>query len=245
MPELTVASFNTHWGVDRQGQPFDVVGVCLALGADVLVLQEAWRPHDEPSYLDEITERMSAVVHETVFMSDRNPARPRLLHPKPGPAGTCGLAVLSTLPVCEVAEIVLPRAQGDVIEQRHSLLVTVSVDGTTVSLAAMHASHRLWGSLPQVRCVDRALRARGNPSAIVGDLNMWGPPVGLSIPHRVRAVRGRTWPASRPHSQIDHVWIDDRLEAVAAGIGPATGSDHRPIWARLRVREPEPPAAAR
>ena len=161
MPELTVASFNTHWGVDRQGQPFDVVGVCLALAADVLVLQEAWRPHGEPSYLDELAERMGAVVHETVFMSDRNPARPRLLHPKPGPAGTCGLAVLSTLPVCEVAEIVLPRAQGDVIEQRHSLLVTVSVDGTAVSLAAMHASHRLWGSLPQVRCVDRALPARG------------------------------------------------------------------------------------
>jgi endonuclease/exonuclease/phosphatase family metal-dependent hydrolase len=238
MAELTVASFNTHWGADRHGQPFDVVGVCLALDADVLVLQEAWRPHGRRSYVDDLVDATGSVVHETVFMSDRNPARPRFLRPPPGPAGTCGLAVLTRLPVCEVAEIVLPRAQGDVIEQRHSLLLTVSAGGTAVSLAAMHASHRLWGSLPQVRCVDRALRVRGNPSAIVGDLNMWGPPVALAIPGRRRAVRGRTWPATRPHSQIDHVWIDDRLHPVAGGIGPATGSDHRPIWARLRVRGP-------
>jgi endonuclease/exonuclease/phosphatase (EEP) superfamily protein YafD len=87
-----------------------------------------------------------------------------------------------------------------------------------------------------VRAVDRALLARGNPSAIVGDLNMWGPPVGVALARRTQAVKGRTWPAQRPHSQIDHIWIDDRLEAVAAGIGPATGSDHRAIWARLRVR---------
>jgi endonuclease/exonuclease/phosphatase (EEP) superfamily protein YafD len=184
---------------------------------------------------------MGTVAHETVFMSDRNPARPRLLQPKPGPAGTCGLAVFSTLPVSDVAEITVPKAQGDVIEQRRSLVVTVTVDGTPVSLAAMHASHRLWGSLPQVRSVDKALLDLGNPSAIVGDLNMWGPPVGMSIPRRTRAVRGRTWPAGRPHSQIDHIWIDDRLESVAHGIGPRTGSDHRPIWARLRVRDSTAP----
>ena len=236
MAQLTVASFNTHWGVDRRGQPFDVAGAVLALDADVLVLQEAWRPSGAPSYVDEIAEHSGAAVHEVVFMSDRNPARPRHLMPPPGPAGTCGLAVLSRLPVCDVTQIVLPHAQGDVIEQRASLMVTVSVDGIPVTLAGMHASHRLWGSLPQVRRVDQALRDRGNPSAIVGDLNMWGPPVGLTVPNRRRAVRGRTWPAAHPHSQIDHIWIDDGLEGIDYRIGPATGSDHRPIRARLRVR---------
>lgn len=236
MAELTVVSFNTHWGVDRRGRPFDVAGTCLALAPDVLVLQEAWRPHGASNYVDELVDRLGAAAHETVFMSDRNPARPRHLHLPPGPAGTCGLAVLTRLPVCEVAELVVPKAQGDVIEQRRSLLLTVDVDGRPVSVAGMHASHRLWGSLPQVRSVDRALLARGHPSAIAGDLNMWGPPVGLSVRHRRRAVTGRTWPAGHPHSQIDHIWIDDRLESVASGVGPATGSDHRPIWARLRVR---------
>src|SRR4051812_32409086 len=132
MAELTVASFNTHWGVDRRGGTFDVVGTCLALDADVLVLQEAWRSHDGPSYVDEIAARTGASVHEVVFMSDRNPARPRHLQVPAGPAGTCGLSMLSRLPVCDVIEIQLPRAQGDVIEQRHSLMLTVGVDDTEV-----------------------------------------------------------------------------------------------------------------
>jgi endonuclease/exonuclease/phosphatase family metal-dependent hydrolase len=236
MAEFTVASFNTHWGVDRRGRAFDVAAACLPLDADVLVLQEAWRPYGRRSSVDQIAEQSGAVFHESVFMSDRNPARPRHLHPSPGPAGTCGLTVLTRLPVCDVDQIVLPHAQGDVIEQRASLVVTVSVDGIAVTIAGMHASHRLWGSLPQVRRVDQVLRERGNPSAIVGDLNMWGPPIGLAVPNRRRAVRGRTWPAGHPHSQIDHIWIDDGLEAIDSRVGPATGSDHRPIRARLRVR---------
>jgi endonuclease/exonuclease/phosphatase family metal-dependent hydrolase len=235
MAQLTVASFNTHWGVDRSARRFDVVAPSLALAADVLVLQEVWRPNAGPCYADEIAERMEATIHETVFMSDHNPARPRHLQPPPGPPGTTGLAILSKLPVTDITDIELPHAQGDVVKQRHSLLLTVSVDGAAVTVAGMHASHRLWGSLPQVSRVDQALAAKRTPSVIAGDLNMWGPAVGLVVRNRKRAVIGRTWPAQLPHSQIDHLWIDDGLRAVESGIGPRTGSDHRPIWARLEV----------
>jgi endonuclease/exonuclease/phosphatase (EEP) superfamily protein YafD len=235
MAQLTVASFNTHWGVDRSGRPFDVVGPCLALDADVLVLQESWRPNARPAYAQEIGERSGATVHEAVFMSDRNPGRPRHLPIPPGPLGTCGIAVISRLPVCAVREIELPHAQGDVVNQRRSLLVTVDVDGTPVTIAGMHASHRLWGSLPQVSRVNRVLAEIDTPSVIAGDLNMWGPVVGLVLPNRTRALKGRTWPAGHPHSQIDHFWIDDRLVALEGGVAPATASDHRPIWSRLRV----------
>ncbi|MGZ6996145.1 MAG: endonuclease/exonuclease/phosphatase family protein, partial [Acidimicrobiia bacterium] len=201
----------------------------------VLVLQEIWRPNGGPCFVDELADRMGATVHETIFMSDHNPARPRLLHPPPGPPGTCGIAVLSRLPVSNVSDVALPHAQGDVVEQRHSLVLTVSVDGMPVTIGGMHASHRLWGSLPQVRRVNRALVETGNASVLAGDLNMWGPVVGLVLRNRTRAVRGRTWPAHYPHSQIDHIWIDDALTALDGGIGPATDSDHRPIWARLEV----------
>jgi endonuclease/exonuclease/phosphatase (EEP) superfamily protein YafD len=237
MAELTVASFNTHWGVHRSGRSFDVVAPALALDADVLVLQEVWRPNGGPCFLDPIAEGMGASVHEAVFMSDHNPARPRQLRPPPGRPGTCGIAVLSRLPVQRVVEIELPHAQGDVVPQRRSLLVTVAVGSHSVTIGGMHASHRLWGSLPQVRRVDRALAEHGGPSVIAGDLNMWGPVVGLAIRDRRRAVRGRTWPAGHPHSQIDHLWIDDGLRALDAGVAPATESDHRPIWARLEVVE--------
>jgi endonuclease/exonuclease/phosphatase family metal-dependent hydrolase len=44
VPELSVASFNVHGGVDGWGRPFDVVEACRRLDADVLVLQETWIP---------------------------------------------------------------------------------------------------------------------------------------------------------------------------------------------------------
>ena len=66
--------------------------------------------------------------------------------------------MISRLPVRHVREIELPHAQGDIVKQRRSLLVTVSVDDDAVTVGGMHASHRLWGSLPQVREVDQRAR---------------------------------------------------------------------------------------
>ncbi len=43
---LTLATFNVHMGVDGWGRPYDVVGECARLDADVLVLQESWEPDD-------------------------------------------------------------------------------------------------------------------------------------------------------------------------------------------------------
>ena len=236
MAELTVGSFNMHWGVDHRGRPFDVLGACMALKPDVLVLQESWRPNGRVAVADEIAAAMGAELHEVPFMSDRNSARPRHLTPPPGPAGTNGLAILSRLPVQAVQNLELPHARGDVIDRRHSILVTVTAGDAAVTVAGIHASHRLWGSLPQLRRVDEVLREIDGPSVIAGDCNMWGPPIATVLRGRRRAVRGRTWPAGRPHSQIDHIWIDDHLAVVDASIGPAAGSDHRPVRARIRVR---------
>jgi endonuclease/exonuclease/phosphatase (EEP) superfamily protein YafD len=237
MPELTVACLNLHWGVDMRGDEFDAMSACLDLDADVLVLPEAWRPHGRTAFVDKLATRTGAVLQDVAFMSDRNPARPRHLHPPPGPAGTCGLALLCRLPVRSMTTVPLPKAPGDVIERRYAIIVDVELDAHThVAVAGIHASHRLWGSLPQLRSVDRVLAARGMPTVIAGDCNMWGPPVQLALRTRRRAVRGRTWPAWRPHSQIDHVWIDDRFDVVDARVGPHVGSDHRPVRATLSVR---------
>lgn len=42
--QVSVASFNMHAGVDRAGVPYDVGRVLVSLDADVVVLQEVWRP---------------------------------------------------------------------------------------------------------------------------------------------------------------------------------------------------------
>jgi endonuclease/exonuclease/phosphatase (EEP) superfamily protein YafD len=49
-----------------------------------------------------------------------------------------------------------------------------------------------------------------------------------------RGVTGRTWPAARPHSQIDHVLVrPGDVQVVDAAVLDACGSDHRPLFARL------------
>lgn len=236
MVDFSVASFNLHWGIDSRGRPFDVLGAVLALDADVTVLPESWRPGDRPAVIDELARTTGAVLHDVPFLSDRDPARPRRLPVGDGPAGTCGLAMLSRIPVLRVQTMAMPRSSGDVVEERQAIILDVEVPGGTVAVAGIHASHRLWGSLPQLRALDAELATRSMPSVIAGDCNMWGPPVQAALRHRRRAVRGRTWPARWPHSQIDHIWIDDRLEVVDSRVGPSVGSDHRAVRATIRVR---------
>ena len=84
----------------------------------------------------------------------------------------------------------------------------------------------------------RKLRRRLPPpdrrAVIVGDFNLWGPAVSALLPGWRRAVRGRTWPAHRPHSQIDHVLVRHDVDGVDAAVLDEVGSDHRPVRVTLR-----------
>jgi endonuclease/exonuclease/phosphatase (EEP) superfamily protein YafD len=71
------------------------------------------------------------------------------------------------------------------------------------------------------------------PAVLAGDMNMWGPPVTSYFPGWRRALRSRTWPAHRPHSQLDHVLVTSSVRVLDARVIPFTGSDHRPVVVRL------------
>jgi endonuclease/exonuclease/phosphatase (EEP) superfamily protein YafD len=73
------------------------------------------------------------------------------------------------------------------------------------------------------------------PTIVAGDFNLWGPPVVTILHGWRRTVRGRTYPAHRPHSQIDHILVNRAVRCVAAEVLPAYGSDHRAVRARLTV----------
>src|SRR2546422_11575919 len=65
MWSLTVASFNIHWGRHpRSYEPFDVLEGCRRLDADVLALQEVWRPDRETSVAEEIADKLGYQIHE-------------------------------------------------------------------------------------------------------------------------------------------------------------------------------------
>ena len=79
-PDLVVASFNVHSGVDGWGRRFDLEGACARLDADVIVLQEAWTPDGRRGMADELAERLGYEAHELATSSGRLSAP----HPHPG-----------------------------------------------------------------------------------------------------------------------------------------------------------------
>ncbi|MGB7053058.1 MAG: endonuclease/exonuclease/phosphatase family protein, partial [Acidimicrobiales bacterium] len=98
-----------------------------------------------------------------------------------------------------------------------------------------HMSHLTDFSPLQYRRLAALLPSPDTPAALAGDMNLWGPPVSSFFPAWRRAVTGRTWPAHRPHSQLDHVLITASLRVVEARIAEHSGSDHRPVVVRLAL----------
>jgi endonuclease/exonuclease/phosphatase family metal-dependent hydrolase len=66
-------------------------------------------------------------------------------------------------------------------------------------------------------------------------MNFWGPPLSLALPGWRRAVRARTYPSWRPHSQTDHIFVTRAVEVISGESVAVGRSDHLPLRARLAV----------
>jgi endonuclease/exonuclease/phosphatase family metal-dependent hydrolase len=259
---LTLATFNTHLGVDGWGRPFDVVEACRSLGADVLVLQESWAPVDGgPSTAAEVARALGYAV-----VAERALARGRLFGPvattstrwgppmvpwqgsfrldgehrghdgrRAGSAhtpGAWGLALLSRLPVLRSTVIPLKKLRRDAA-RRVVIGCTIELDGATVEVFGTHMSHITHGSHLQYRRLRDLLPPLTAAAVLAGDMNLWGPPVNSYLRGWRRALIARTWPAHRPHSQLDHILVTPAVDVLDARVGSPTGSDHLPVVATL------------
>jgi endonuclease/exonuclease/phosphatase family metal-dependent hydrolase len=130
----------------------------------------------------------------------------------------------------------LSQLRSDALH-RAAVVVDLEVEGYPVSVAGTHMSHLLYGSHRNWAELRDLLRNGARPDAVLlGDMNTWGPlVVTMFMPGWRRAVVGRTWPAWRPHSQIDHVLVRGALRPVRGEVLPDAGSDHRPVRAVLRI----------
>ncbi len=118
--------------------------------------------------------------------------------------------------------------------ERAALVVDLTVEGRPISVVGTHMSHLHYGSHRNWAELRRALKTAARPdAALVGDMNTWGPLVRVFMPGWRRAVIGRTWPAWRPHSQIDHILVRGALRRASGMVLPNAGSDHRPVRAEL------------
>jgi endonuclease/exonuclease/phosphatase family metal-dependent hydrolase len=243
MAELTLVTFNTHYGLGPLRDdctPYDLMQVLAGLGEpDVMVIQEVWRPGGERALVDDFADAHGYTRHDVEFARATMHARwPR---PDVHGEGTVGLAVLSRLPATVIDRPAIGPTVGDPVPHRRVLRLEVDVAGTLVDLVGVHLTSRLPHGPPvQLRRLARLLGPTVRPGIVTGDCNFWGPPVSALLPGWSRAVRGRTWPAPRPHSQIDHVLVRGGIEVIDGTVLPAMGSDHRPVRTRLRVPDPSP-----
>jgi endonuclease/exonuclease/phosphatase (EEP) superfamily protein YafD len=134
-------------------------------------------------------------------------------------------------------------------KRRPRIEVGLSAPGGPLRIVAVHAPVT-WSSAlsTRQRTIIREAVAKagsGPRTLLIGDFNTtrWSDPIGgpLRATPRLRHLSlglGTTWlaPAAFLGVPIDHAFVTDDLEA-AAGVGPATGSDHRPIIVRLRTQQ--------
>ena len=240
MAELTLGSLNLHMGRGTGGHdaPFyDVVTACKQVDTDVLVLQEGWVPDGDEGDVVAVAGALGYAIAGTFAVARAECHDQVRLIARDGEAGTGDwvVAVLSRLPLV-AADVVpigpqLPRDPG----RRGVVRAVVDAGGVPFTVVGTHMpllKDPVWRLVPALRA---ALPAADEPGAFAGDMNMWGwCAERLAGAGWRRAVRGRTYPAHRPHSQTDHILVTPAVTVVAAEVVGQVLSDHRPVRARLR-----------
>lgn len=242
MPELTVVSFNAHWGRGsrRDGwPPFDLLEACRAFGADVIALQETWAPDGGPAQHDEVAAALEMeVVAVPVARAQMAPKPSLVSRADPDRAAGDGdwcLALLSRKPMRTTRVVDLPPLRFDKWS-RVLLQAEIDVDGTNLTVVTTHFSHLEVGAPLRTAALRRGLPPIDRAATFLGDMNMWGWTISAMTPRGWRRVaKGKTWPAGRPSHQIDHILVTPSVEVVHGEVLPTVGSDHRPVRAQLRV----------
>jgi endonuclease/exonuclease/phosphatase family metal-dependent hydrolase len=239
-PTLSLTTFNTHYGMRAARRPpteaYDLECVLRDLAADVIVLQEVWRPDGRRGPTDDAAAALGYDLHYEATGSAT--ADVRWPHLTRGGRGKSGIAVLTRLPLRRLASPAVGPTFGDPAPARRVLDVEIDVDGVPLRLVTVHLTSRLPHGPPlQLRRLARLLPPPGTQAVVAGDCNFWGPAVEALLPGWRRGVRGRTWPARAPHSQIDHVLTRPEDVAVVSGrVLEDVGSDHLPIRVQLELR---------
>jgi endonuclease/exonuclease/phosphatase family metal-dependent hydrolase len=243
LADLTLGSFNLHMGRGSGGHaaPFyDVVAAAKEVDTDVLVLQEAWVPDDEPGNVADIATALGYAVAGTFAVARATCHDQVRLAGREGDVGDGDwqIAVLSRLPIVDSRVVPLPPQLPR--DPGRRALVVASIDAGGATPFTVIGTHMpllkdpVWRLVPAIRA---ALPDPSQPAAFAGDMNMWSWCIDRVVPRGWRrAVRGRTYPAHRPHSQTDHILVTRPVEVREAAVIPQVMSDHRPIRVRLRFQ---------
>lgn len=225
---FSLGSLNLHCGRDFRGRPYSVAAAIRSIAADVVVLQENWRPEGAVSVVAEVATELGYDKPIELDVFPDTALRRLGIHTDPAfdEHGAMGLAILARIPLTVLDQVSLGRAGGDHGERLGQVVLIGGATG--VRLVNTHLTHRLPFGPGQLRRLVTAVPASDRPTVIAGDFNMFRPTINLARGYRT-AVRGRTWPAGRPAFQIDHVLVSPGLRTSGGQVGDPVGSDHLPI----------------
>jgi endonuclease/exonuclease/phosphatase family metal-dependent hydrolase len=227
-------------GPDEVGQA-EQVAAALGYEAVTCALAEGRRARPDPDASDKWMPPQGLLAgRNSLFFDSERPysaeisASPRFIEAE---RGSWGIAVLTRGDAVDGNRILhLPRLARDRV-RRAAIVVDLIVAGHPISVIGTHMSHLQFGSHRHYAALKKRLHTEARPDAVLlGDMNLWGPPVRIFLPKWHRAVKGKTWPAGNPHSQIDHILVRGGLEIVSGQVWPDGGSDHRPVRAELALR---------
>lgn len=227
---LTFASYNIHKGVglDRRRDPDRIVSILREIDADVIALQEADRRFGM---------RESVIPRQTLDDTSWRAIGPGM---RPASLGWHGNALLVRrgIEVRAAEPVALPT-----LEPRGAVSAVLEVEGRPLRVIGMHLDLSGFRRRHQVRAVcDHAFNGNVMPTVMMGDLNEWAPRRGalsaFAEPLRVLAP-GRSFPSRRPVAQLDRIVVSGEWDVEGQGVHhsalSAVGSDHLPVWARLRL----------
>jgi endonuclease/exonuclease/phosphatase family metal-dependent hydrolase len=149
--------------------------------------------------------------------------------------GAWGLALLTSLSIEEIRVEQLGRLRRERVSR--ALIVARLNDGQhSFYVLAVHGAHITHGSFRQYQRINEiagSLEPR-LPIIFGGDFNCWRPLLRVFLPGWYSLVRARTWPAQRPHSQIDHLLGRGPWKVEGGGASDG-GSDHRALFADVTL----------
>jgi endonuclease/exonuclease/phosphatase family metal-dependent hydrolase len=233
-PRLTVASYNIHGCVGRDGRRDveRVARVIESLGADIIALQEVESRRASPSQPLQVDVLGHLVGLEVIS----GPTIERA-------DGHYGNALLTRLPPRAVRKLDLTFRRR---EPRGAIDVDFEVGGTPLRVIGTHL-----GLLPRERRhqVQRILETvadqREGVTVLLGDINEWlvsGRPLRW-LHRRFGECHGRrTYPAWFPVFALDRIWVHPKdallcFDAKCTALA-RVASDHLPVRAELALAAP-------
>ncbi|MTJ05685.1 MAG: endonuclease [Sediminimonas qiaohouensis] len=226
---LRIATYNLQKcvGLDLRRRPDRSLEVIEALGAQIVVLQEADK---------RLPPRPAALP---AFMAEDAGWR---VVPVGGPGGSLGWHGNAMLLRPGIGVEVTDGIELPGFEPRGAIRADLDTPLGPLRVIGLHLGLRRRDRLRQIAAIERALHhLPPRPTVLAGDFNAWGRAAALdATAHSVRFIPGpASYPAPRPVAALDRFALSPHLHAARVGSTRAqparVASDHLPVWADLEL----------